>query len=222
MDSVITAPTRHRLSVDDYHRMAEAGNLEWGSRVELIDGEIIDMAPIGISHAAAADGLNSALVLACIGRAIVRTQGSVRLNQWSESQPDLAILRPKPDRYCDAHPGPADILLVVEVSDGWLRYDRTVKLALYANAGSASTGSSTCSARSWTSIAVRGRMGMPRWPATRPASGSRWRLRRRSWCRSTSCSAEGQRPNSGPIGIWKLIVRASVPGLCLLRPALLM
>ena len=145
MDDAILAPTRHKLparhgfNVSDYYRMAEAGILGWNDRVELIDGDLIDMAPIGSGHASTVDRLNQALFVACAGRAIVRCQGSVRLDDKSEPQPDFAILRPRSDFYAAAHPGPADILLLIEVAASSLRFDQTVKLPLYARAGIAET-----------------------------------------------------------------------------------
>ena len=135
MDDVFM-PTRHRLTVHDAERMAEAGLFDGNPRVELIDGDLIDMAPIGQAHEAAVDGLTEAFVVASAGKAIVRIQGSVRLDASSAPQPDLAILRRRPDRYAiGARPGPLDILLLIEVADSSLHFDRTVKLPLYARAG---------------------------------------------------------------------------------------
>ena len=136
MDDTGLAPARHRLDVDDYHRMGEAGILHEDDRVELIDGELIDMAPIGQDHAATVNGLNRILVMAFGERAIVSVQNPVRLNRFSEPQPDFAVFRPRADDYRTGEPpGPSDTLLVVEVADSSLRYDRTVKLPLYARAG---------------------------------------------------------------------------------------
>ena len=136
MDDASVAPARHRLSVDDYHRMAEVGILRAEDRVELIDGDLIDMAPIGQEHAAVVSGLAEALFVACAGRAIVWPQNPIRLDAASEPQPDLAVLRRRADFYRrGARPGPADVLLLVEVADSSLRFDRGVKLALYARAG---------------------------------------------------------------------------------------
>jgi Uma2 family endonuclease len=136
MDDVDVVMTRHRLTVDDYHRMAEVGILGRDDRVELIDGELIAMAPIGQDHAASVNGLTRVLVMACGDRAIVSVQNSVRLNRFNEPQPDAALFRPRADNYrTGAPPGPADVLLLVEVADTTLRYDRAVKLPLYARAG---------------------------------------------------------------------------------------
>ena len=136
MDDTRVLPARHRLNVDDYHRMGETGILGGDDRVELIDGDVIDMAPIGQDHAGTVDVLTRALVMACGERAIVRVQNPLRLDRLNEPQPDVAILRPREDFYRRGDPpGPADVLLVVEVADSSLRYDRRVKLPLYARAG---------------------------------------------------------------------------------------
>ena len=136
MDDLAVLPTRHRLDVDEYNRMAEAGVFGENKRIELIDGELIDMAPIGQGHEAIVNGLNEALVFACAGRAIVSPQNSVVMDCSSVPQPDLAILRRRADFYATGErPGPADVLLLVEVADSSLRFDRTVKLPLYARAG---------------------------------------------------------------------------------------
>jgi Uma2 family endonuclease len=125
-------PTHHRWSVADYYRMAESGVLTERDRVELIEGELIDMAPIGSRHAYAVTHI-AALFRAPAGQFLVSVQNPVRLSGWSEPQPDIALLRP--GNYADAHPGPDDVLLIVEVAESSLQYDRDVKLALYARYG---------------------------------------------------------------------------------------
>lgn len=136
MDDAAVMPARHKLDVHDYYRMAEVGILARHDRVELIDGEIMDMAPIGQGHAGAVNWLNQALVLACGDRAIVSTQNSVRNDRWNAPQPDFAVFRFRADFYMTGmRASPADVLLVIEVSDSSLRYDQTVKLPLYARAG---------------------------------------------------------------------------------------
>jgi Uma2 family endonuclease len=130
-----SGPQRHRITVDDYYRMAEVGVLAPDARVELIEGEIIDMAPISPEHASVVDQLTRLLIKAADDSAIVRVQGSVRLSQLTEPEPDVAVLRPRPDFYRHAHPTGAEILLLVEVSDSTLRYDRDVKVPLYARYG---------------------------------------------------------------------------------------
>jgi Uma2 family endonuclease len=126
---------RHRFTADEYHQMAEAGVLRDDDRVELIEGEIVDMTPVGPRHIAVVNRLTQALVKACGDRAIVQIQASIRLGPHSEPQLDAVLLRPRPDFYETAVPGPESVLLVIEVADSSLPYDRGVKLALYARAG---------------------------------------------------------------------------------------
>lgn len=136
MDDATLLPARHRLDVDDYHRMADAGILGEDDRIELIEGDLIDMAPIGQGHAATVNWLTEALILACAGRAIVSPQNPIRLDRSSEPQPDVAVLRRRADFYATGErPGPSDVLLIVEVADSSLSFDRNVKLPLYARAG---------------------------------------------------------------------------------------
>lgn len=133
--SVESLLVRHRLDVDDYHRMGDAGILGEHDRVELIGGEIIDMAPIGPPHAGAVKRLSNRIKSAVGERAIVATQDPVRIDRFNEPEPDIALLRPREDYYSQTHPAPADILLIVEVAETSLRYDREVKIPLYARAG---------------------------------------------------------------------------------------
>jgi Uma2 family endonuclease len=125
---------RRLLTVEDYHRMGEAGILTDDDRVELIEGELVAMAPIGSEHAFACNALNRLLVLAVGDRGIVAAGNPVRLNQYNEPQPDFSVLKPR-EGYRTSLPRPEDTLLAVEVSATSLGYDRTVKLALYARAG---------------------------------------------------------------------------------------
>lgn len=131
--------SRHRLKVADYRRMGEIGILGPDDRVELIAGEIIDMSPIGSLHAAVVDLLASLFHRHCGPRAIVRVQSPILLDETSEPQPDLAILRPRADFYRDRLPGPADVLLLVEVADSSLPFDLAAKVPLYAAAKIAET-----------------------------------------------------------------------------------
>lgn len=126
---------RHRLTLDDYHRLGDAGILGEADRVELLDGQLVDMAPIGPRHALAVDALNELLVTALAGRAGVRVQNPVELDARTEPQPDIALVRRPWRGYPAAHPPPDDILLLVEVADASLEVDSGAKLALYANAG---------------------------------------------------------------------------------------
>ena len=134
MDDIASVKAQPRVDVGAFYLMAEAGEIAWGARIELIDGEMVDMAPIGVDHAATVNGFTKALVMACGDRAIVSVQNPVRLDQWNEPQPDFAVSRVRAD-HRTRHPGPSDILLLVEVSDSTLRFDRTVKLPLYARCG---------------------------------------------------------------------------------------
>lgn len=127
--------TTRRFSVDEYYRMAEAGILDPGERVELIEGEIVRMAAIGSRHASCVNRLNRLLGRLVGDRAAVRIQSPVRLSEMSEPEPDVALVRPRADDYASAHPGPADVLLLIEVADATEGLDRTVKGPLYARAG---------------------------------------------------------------------------------------
>ncbi len=127
--------TRHRLTVADYYRMGEAGVFAPNARVELIEGEVIDMAPIGTRHAATVARLNRAASMAVGTKAIVSVQNPLRLGELSEPEPDLMLLKPRADFYADAHPTAADVLLLIEVADTSARYDREIKLPLYARHG---------------------------------------------------------------------------------------
>ncbi len=125
----------HRITVGEYYRMAEVGLLAPEARVELIDGVIIDMAPIGSRHAGTVTRLDRLLSRAVGDRATVRVQQPVRLSRSSEPQPDVSLLRPRRDDYTRAHPTADDALLLVEVSETTLRYDREIKVPLYARYG---------------------------------------------------------------------------------------
>ena len=126
---------RKRFSVDDYYRMAEEGILSERERVELIDGEVLVMSPIGSRHAACVTRANQELVRGAGGSALVRPGNPVRLDAFNEPQPDFTLVRPRADLYESSHPGPSDVILVVEISDSSLEYDRGVKAALYARWG---------------------------------------------------------------------------------------
>lgn len=126
---------RHRLTRRDYYRLGEAGILHEDDRVELLEGQLIDMSPIGPRHALVTDSLNELLVAGFSGRARVRCQQPVVLDDGSEPQPDFALVRRPWQGYPHTHPGPDDIFLLIEVSDSSLNFDRTVKLELYARAG---------------------------------------------------------------------------------------
>jgi Uma2 family endonuclease len=126
---------RHWLSVNDYERMGEAGIFGEGDRVELIEGEIIDMPPISSRHGGAVNRIANQLTLAVGKAAVVATQNPIRLGDFSAPQPDIALLKPRGDYYAQSHPQPDDVLLLIEVAETSLRYDRDKKLPLYASAG---------------------------------------------------------------------------------------
>ena len=129
------APTRRRFTVAEYYAMAEAGILARDERVELLDGDVIAMPPIGNWHASNVDLFTNTFPAQLHGRAVVRVQNPVRLNDGSEPQPDVMLLRWRDDFYRDGHPGPADVLLLIEVSDSSVDFDRNEKLSAYAAAG---------------------------------------------------------------------------------------
>jgi Uma2 family endonuclease len=128
-------PRPHRLTVEDYYRMAEAGVLSPDDRTELIEGEIIDMPPIGPTHASVVALLTKHLVDSLGNHASVRVQLPVRFAPRSEPQPDFAVVKHAPDNYRRAHPVAGDALLLIEVSESTLRYDLDTKARLYATHG---------------------------------------------------------------------------------------
>ncbi|HEY0547484.1 MAG TPA: Uma2 family endonuclease [Pyrinomonadaceae bacterium] len=125
---------KRRFSVDEYYRMAEAGILTEDDRVELIEGEIIEMSPIGSRHAGCVNRLTAMLTRQLGDAAVVAVQNPVRIDDYSEPEPDLAVLKPRDDFYTKGHPKPDDVLLVVEVADSSVEFDRNKKLPLYAGA----------------------------------------------------------------------------------------
>ncbi|WP_447974948.1 Uma2 family endonuclease [Nitrospira sp. Kam-Ns4a] len=127
--------SRRLFTVEEYYRMAQAGILSEDDRVELLDGEIVEMSPIGSRHASCVDRLMRWFDRRVGDRAIVRVQNPIRLGEHSELQPDLALLKPRPDFYAEAHPCPADVLLLIEVAETSADIDREVKLPLYARSG---------------------------------------------------------------------------------------
>lgn len=126
---------KHWITVDMYERMGEAGILHPDDRLELLEGEIYEMSPIGSLHAACVTFLHQLLTLKFADKLIVISQNPIRLNDFSEPQPDIALLRWRDDFYRHAHPTPADVLLLIEVADSTLESDRTYKIPLYAKAG---------------------------------------------------------------------------------------
>lgn len=127
--------SRYSFTVAEYRRMGEVGIISEDDRVELVCGEIIEMSPIGERHAACVDALSELLRERLKRTVNVRVQNPIQLDDYSEPQPDIAVLKRRDDFYRHAHPRPEDILLIIEVSDSTLEYDRKVKLPLYAGAG---------------------------------------------------------------------------------------
>lgn len=132
---MVTQITRRLFTVAEYYRMADAGILSEDDRVELIEGEVVTMSPINSRHAGCVDRFIVLLYPNVRGVAIMRVQNPIRLSEYSEPQPDLALLRPRDDFYTQSHPTPADVLLVIEVAETSQRYDRDVKIPLYARYG---------------------------------------------------------------------------------------
>ena len=127
--------TRRRFTVHQYYQMAEAGILTEDDRVELIEGEIVEMTPISSRHAACVARVNEQFFLMLRDAVQVRVRNPIRLSEYTEPVPDLALLSPRPDFYAAGHPGPDDVFLVIEVADASIEYDRMVKLPLYARSG---------------------------------------------------------------------------------------
>jgi len=123
------------FTVDEYYRMAKAGLFSEDDRLELIEGEVVEMSPIGSRHAACVKRLNRLLSRLVADRLLIGVQDPIRLGRYSEPQPDLTLLQPRDDFYAQAHPEPEDVLLVVEVAETSAAYDREVKVPLYARSG---------------------------------------------------------------------------------------
>lgn len=128
-------PARRLFTVDDYHAMTRAGILSEDDRVELIEGEIVVMSPVGSRHAACVDILAESLIRAADHRTAVRVQSPIGLGESTEPQPDVCVLRRRGDAYSESLPQPDDVLLIIEVSDTSLDFDRRVKARLYARHG---------------------------------------------------------------------------------------
>ena len=131
----MSANLKNHFTVSEYERMGETGIFPPDARVELIEGEIIEMSPIGSRHAACVELLAEQVRELVKGIFLVRTQNPIVLDDFSEPQPDVAVLKFRPDRYLNAHPRPSDILIVIEVAETTVHFDRHVKVPLYARAG---------------------------------------------------------------------------------------
>lgn len=133
--NAVFEPVQHKLTVEAYYDLARTGHLTEDDRVELIDGAIIEMAPLGSDHVTAVNRLNRLLVLAAGEAGVVSVQNTVTLPPYSAPQPDLAVLAPRFRAFGEGLPRAEDILLLVEVSDTTLAWDRRVKIPLYARHG---------------------------------------------------------------------------------------
>jgi Uma2 family endonuclease len=131
----MTLTRAKRFTIDEYHRLAELGFFTEDDRVELIRGEIIQMAAKGTPHTTCCSNLLEELAALVAGRAKLRCQDPIVLPSNSEPEPDFVIARKRADNYLSAHPNPSDILLVIEIADSTLKYDQEVKVPLYAEAG---------------------------------------------------------------------------------------
>jgi Uma2 family endonuclease len=126
---------RRHFNITEYYRMTAAGVLSEDDRVELIEGEIVEINPIGSRHAACVGRLTEVLGRLAGGEAIVWVQNPVQINDYSEPLPDVTLLKRRNDFYAQANPQPADVLLIIEVADSSVEYDRDIKIPLYAGVG---------------------------------------------------------------------------------------
>jgi Uma2 family endonuclease len=132
----MTIQLKQRLiTVEVYHKMIEAGILGPDDRVELIEGKIIEMAPVGSKHAAYVKKINTLLGDLLGAKVIIGVQDPIAIQNYSEPEPDVSVLRPREDYYATRHPQPEDVFLVIEVADTSLDFDQEVKLSMYARAG---------------------------------------------------------------------------------------
>jgi Uma2 family endonuclease len=130
-----TEVVKRLINVEEYYKMAKVGILKPEDRVELINGEIYQMSPIGSRHAAIVDHLAMMLNQAFQHEAIVRVQNPIRIDDNNEPEPDVALVKYRSDFYSTAHPVPAEVLVVMEVAGSSITFDREIKSALYASCG---------------------------------------------------------------------------------------
>jgi len=128
-------PARRLFTTAEYHKLIEIGVLKEDDRFELVNGEIVEMSPIGPRHASCVNRMNTLLGDKARKRAIISVQNPITLTDYSEPQPDLALLKPRADFYASAHPTPADALVIIEVADSTVETDRRNKIPIYAFAG---------------------------------------------------------------------------------------
>ena len=125
-------PSTKKFSVEEYHQMINVGVLKEDDLIELIRGEILEMSPVGLRHASCVKKLNYLFAQKLGNKVIIGVQDPIKLNDYSEPQPDLVLLKPRKDFYASSHPTPDDIFLLIEVADSSIEYDRNIKLPLYA------------------------------------------------------------------------------------------
>ncbi len=135
MSAILDYPQRHAISANEYLRMGEGGVFAADARLELIEGEIVETAPIGSGHAGEVNILTGLFVRLVGTRAVVAVQNPLVIGDRSVPQPDLVLLKPRAHRYASAHPTPADVLLVIEVADTTLSFDLATKIPLHARHG---------------------------------------------------------------------------------------
>ncbi len=128
---MLTLP-RKKFALEEYHQIIASGVLREDYLIELIEGEIFEMSPVGFRHASCVNRLNQLLSLKLGDKAIISVQNPIKLNDNSEPQPDLVLLKPRDDFYATQHPTPEDIFLLIEVADSSIEFDRTFKIPIYA------------------------------------------------------------------------------------------
>ncbi len=123
------------FNVDDYYKMGESGILKDDARVELINGEVFSKSPISSFHSGVINLITRKLLSALGDKANISIQNPIRLNEYSEPEPDIAVAKFKKDAYRKSHPTPKDIFFLIEVADSSLNFDRVIKAPLYAKSG---------------------------------------------------------------------------------------
>jgi Uma2 family endonuclease len=126
---------RRKFSISDYHRMAETGILAENERIELIAGDIVTMIPVGSQHTSCVKSLKQLFTTMLIDTVVVWVQNPICLGEYSEPEPDIALLKLRPDLYTEHCPIPKDVFLIVEVTEQALDYERDIKLPVYAQTG---------------------------------------------------------------------------------------
>ncbi len=132
LEKVSSAIVPKRFRVEDFRRMTEVGILPEESGWEIIDGFLIDKMTIGSRHASTVKRMNRKLMRLLGDNAIISVQDPIHIDDYNEPEPDIALLKPREDFYAESHPAPQDVLLLVEVSDSTVEYDREIKKSIYA------------------------------------------------------------------------------------------